>query len=151
MGALIRNAAAQKANAKVMSRVTNAQRIVPRLRAASLLLLLLISLPFSLIGVLIMMATYGIRSLFSHEAAEAAPGPQQKTAIVTGQASSCIHWHSIAWPPSFCILSSRLQSQQARHRHTVPYQSFVRSQAADALSMVYSSKVSFHVHSVIWG
>ena len=88
VGALIRNAAAQKANAKVMSAVTDAERIVPRLRAAGLLLLLLVSLPFSLIGMLIMMVSYGIRSLLSNKTPPATPGPQRKTAIVTGQASS---------------------------------------------------------------
>ena len=72
-----------------MSAVTNTERIVPRLRAAGLLLLLLVSLPFSLIGVLIMMAAYGIRSLLSNDNPLASPGPQQKTAIVTGQASPC--------------------------------------------------------------
>ncbi|KAK9862330.1 hypothetical protein WJX84_000106 [Apatococcus fuscideae] len=84
VGALTRNAAAQKANEKVMSRVTNAERIVPRLRAVGLLLLLLISLPCSLIGVLIMMMSHGICTLLSTETPEATPAAQQKTAIVTG-------------------------------------------------------------------
>ncbi len=85
MGALRRNAAAQKANACVMSQVTPAERVVPRLRAVGLLLLLLISLPFSLVGMLVMMAAFGVRVLFGYESLPAQPVFQQKTAIVTGQ------------------------------------------------------------------
>ena len=44
--------------------------------------------PFSLIGMLIMMVSYGIRSLLSNKTPPATPGPQRKTAIVTGQASA---------------------------------------------------------------
>ena len=85
MGALKRNAAAQKANQHLMSQVTDAERVVPRLRATGLLLLLLISLPFSLVGVIVMMAAYGIRMLFGYEQHPTQPIPQQRTAIVTGQ------------------------------------------------------------------
>ena len=90
VGALRRNAAAQKVNELVMSKVTSADRVVPRLRAAGLLLLLLISLPISVLGVLIMTAAYGVRVLLGLEAPADQQLPQQKTAIVTGDKPCCL-------------------------------------------------------------
>lgn len=55
------------------------------MRAAGLLLLLALSLPFSLLGVFIMFIVFGIKLLLGSETLAERSPDQQKTAIVTGE------------------------------------------------------------------